>query len=176
MAKVVLNNKNSHACTAHSYRSTQNEIIVFNSAQIYTSQNRHTHNRLWLYEFCPGQPGWAGTRRNIHPLTPIMVISHSLSASSIYCNTWHPPCSIHVPDSLFHNLSPSSLRSTSWPGTIHFILRTFLHPIIVFFSQHIPNTTTACSAVVPRLYHLILVSLSTLYLEFYLVVSSHTSI
>jgi len=38
----------------------------------------------------------------------------------------------------FHNLSPSFLWSTSWPGTLHFILHTFLHPIIVFFSQHMP--------------------------------------
>jgi len=38
----------------------------------------------------------------------------------------------------FHNLSPSFLCSTSWPGTLHFILHTFLHPIIVFFSQHMP--------------------------------------
>ena len=37
-----------------------------------------------------------------------------------------------------HNLSPSFLWSTSWPGTLHFILHTFLHPIIVFFSQHMP--------------------------------------
>jgi len=33
-----------------------------------------------------------------------------------------------------HNLSPSLLWSTSWPGTLHFILHTFLHPNIVFFS------------------------------------------
>jgi len=38
----------------------------------------------------------------------------------------------------FHNLSPSFLWSTSWPGTLNFILHTFLHPIIVFFSQHMP--------------------------------------
>jgi len=38
----------------------------------------------------------------------------------------------------FHNLSPSFLRSTSWPGTLHFILHTFLHRIIVFCSQHMP--------------------------------------
>jgi len=39
---------------------------------------------LWLSEFCRGQPGWASTRRNIHPLTPIVVINYPLSASSIY--------------------------------------------------------------------------------------------
>jgi len=38
----------------------------------------------------------------------------------------------------FHNLAPSFLWSTSWPGTLHFILHTLLHPIIVFFLQHMP--------------------------------------
>jgi len=55
---------------------------------------------LWLSGFCLGQPGWASTRRDIHSLTPIMVISHPLSASSIYYDPWHPPCSIYVSDSL----------------------------------------------------------------------------
>jgi len=36
----------------------------------------------------------------------------------------------------FCSLSPSFLWSTSWSGTLDFILHTFLHPIIVFFSQH----------------------------------------
>jgi len=31
---------------------------------------------------------------------PIMVINHPLSASSIYYDPRHPPCSIYVPDSL----------------------------------------------------------------------------
>jgi len=38
----------------------------------------------------------------------------------------------------FHYLSPSFLWSTSWSGTLRFILNTFLHPIIVFFSPHMP--------------------------------------
>ena len=38
----------------------------------------------------------------------------------------------------YHNLSPSFFWSISWPGTPHFILHTFLHQIIVFFSQHMP--------------------------------------
>jgi len=45
----------------------------------------HTHTQpfyiLRLCGFCPGQSGWAGTRRNIHPLTPIVVVPY---ASSIY--------------------------------------------------------------------------------------------
>jgi len=42
---------------------------------------------LRLYGFCLRQLGWASTRRNIHPLTSIMVINRPLSASSI--NTIH---------------------------------------------------------------------------------------
>jgi len=33
----------------------------------------HTHTTvLRLSGFCPGLPAWAGTKRNIHPLTPIV--------------------------------------------------------------------------------------------------------
>jgi len=32
----------------------------------------------------------------------------------------------------------SFLRSTSWPGTLHFILHTFLHPVIIFFCNTCP--------------------------------------
>ena len=42
-----------------------------------------------------------GTRQNIHPLTPTMVVNCPLSASSIYYDPWHPPYSIYVPDSVF---------------------------------------------------------------------------
>jgi len=90
----------------------------------------HTHTTILRFSgFCPGQPGWAGTKRNIHPLTPIMVINHPLSASSIYYNPWYPRCSIYVPDSLF----PQSVSKFSWvtscPGTptsysIHFFFQS----------------------------------------------------
>jgi len=33
-----------------------------------TTSNIHTHNCFTALWICPGQPGWAGTRRNIHPL------------------------------------------------------------------------------------------------------------
>jgi len=68
----------------------------------------HTHNRLTA--FGPGLPGWASTRRNTHPLTPILVIGHPLSTSSIYYDPWHPQCSVYVLDSpLWQPLSRSSL-------------------------------------------------------------------
>jgi len=37
-----------------------------------------------------------------------------------------------------HNICPISVWSPSWSGTLHFIHHTFLHPITVFFSQHMP--------------------------------------
>jgi len=42
---------------------------------------------------------------------------------------------------LFDNLSPGPLWSSSWSWTLNFILHTFLHPIIIFFSQHMPIPT-----------------------------------
>jgi len=60
-----------------------------------------------------------------------------------------------------HNLSPTPLWSTSCSEALHLIFHTFLHPISVFFSQHMPiPTIAACFAVVLRLYHLFLVSLN----------------
>jgi len=77
----------------------------------YDIQHTQTHTTvLQLYGFCQWQSGWAGTRRNIHPLTPIMVINRPLYASSIYYDPWHLPCSIHAPDNLFlQSLSKFSL-------------------------------------------------------------------
>jgi len=42
-----------------------------------TTRHTNTHTTvIRLCGFCPGQPGWAGTRRNIHPLTLIVAINH----------------------------------------------------------------------------------------------------
>ena len=97
--------------------------------------------------------------------------------SSLICfihllRSWHPPCSIHAPDSLFpQSLSKFSLP-TSRPGTpTSYSIR--------FFTQSLSSLRNTCPyhrnrfAVVPSL---IVVSLSTPYLEFCLAVSRHTSI
>jgi len=101
-----------------------------------TDQNTHTHTQPFYgsVEFVRDNPGEPVPEETFTHYTH-RTHQSSLSAFSIYYDTWHPPYSIHV---LFHNLSPSFLWSTSWPGTLHFILHTFLHPIIVFFSQHMP--------------------------------------
>jgi len=77
-------------------------------------QDRYTvtmeDNYYCFTDLCLGLPGWASTRRNIHPLTPILIINHPLPASSIYCDPRNPLCSIYVPSSLFaQSLSKFSL-------------------------------------------------------------------
>ena len=113
-------------------------------------KNTHTHTHttiLQLSGLCPWQPEWASNRRNIHPLTPIVVISHPLSASSIDYNPWHLPYSIYMPDKSFHNLSPSFLWSISWPGTLNFVLHTFVHPVhCLLFTAH-AHTIATCFSV-----------------------------
>jgi len=109
---------------------------------------------------------------------PEETFTHShLSWSSIIPYRLPPSITIHGILSVqftcltvfFHNLCPSFIWSNSWLDTLHFILHTFLHPIIVLFSRHMPITIATCFAVVPRLYHLTVVSLSTLYLKLHVV-------
>jgi len=84
-----------------------------------------SHNCLMAV--CPGLPGWAGTRKNSLTLTPILIIRHPSSTSSIYCNPSHQSRDMYF--------SPGSRWSSSWSGTICFILNTFLYPVIIFL-QH----------------------------------------
>jgi len=57
-------------------------VTYHHTIQIVSSTRTHTQP-FYGSGFCLGQAGWATIRRNIHPLTPIMVINHPLSASSI---------------------------------------------------------------------------------------------
>jgi len=103
---------------------------------VNTLQQQKQRRFMALY---PGLPGWAGTRRNIHPLTPILTFDHLLSASSMYHDPQHSPCSIYVPDSHFAPpLSRSSLvKLLVWNPPHH--IWYILHPVIVFFLQDIPS-------------------------------------
>jgi len=125
---------------------------------------------MQLSGLCLGQPGWARTIRNIHRITSVMVIDHPVSASSIYYDPWHPPSSIYVPDSLFHNLSPFSLvYLLAWHPPFH-------TPYIYFFILSLSCFRSTC----PYHHNLLCcsikimssnpsLSLSPLYLELYLV-------
>ena len=93
------------------------QVCYFESLIIATvcSFTTTTTTILWLSGFCPGQPTWACTRRNIHPLTPIVVsvIPYLLPPSY---DPWQFMC-LTV---FLHNLCPSFLWSMSWPCTLQF--------------------------------------------------------
>jgi len=96
----------------------------------------HTHTAiLWPFvQFYLGGP------------VPEETFTHSLMKSSSVLYQPPPSAMIHsiLPAQTtcftvsLHNFYLSPLRSTSWSRTRHYILHTFLHPIIVFFSQHMP--------------------------------------
>jgi len=107
-------------------RLCQHDLLQVVSAVLYACYFYcvvlHTQNRLTA--LCPGLPEWAGTRRNIHPLTPFQIIRHPLSASSMYYDPQHPHCSIYMLDCTF----PQPLSRFSLVYLfVYFILHTFLH-------------------------------------------------
>jgi len=82
-----------------------------------------------LYGFCPGQPRWAGTRRNIHPLTLIMVsiaryLLHpqirSMASSLFDSHAWQSFSTISL--KVFFGLRLGWAPSTSY--SIHFFTQS----------------------------------------------------
>ena len=117
----------SHRISSHSITHARTHARTHACTHTRMHARAHTHTTvLRLSGLCLRQPGWACTRRNIHPLTRIVVIGHPLSASSIYYDIRHSACTIYMPGSLFHNLSPTFLWSASWTGILHFKLHSFL--------------------------------------------------
>ena len=101
-----------------------------------------------------------GRYQKKHSLTHILIIGHPLSSSSIYNDQWHPLCLFYVLDSpLVQPLSRSSL-------VFLLVLDPQLHTPCIsspshhhLFAAH-AHTNAACSAGIPMLCHLYLVSLS----------------
>ena len=79
-------------------------------------------SRFQKETFTHSHPSWSSINLYLLPLTTRM---HSILPVQFSCLTV-----------FLQNLSPSPLSSTFWSGTLHFILHTFIHPIIDFFSQH----------------------------------------
>ena len=98
---------------------------------------------------------------------------HPLSASSIYCDPQHPPCSNYMLDSLFAQpLSKSSL--------VYFLVwNTPVHNPYIFLPNHwllfatYAHIIATCFAVIWRLCHLFPVSISTLFNSLLLQARSH---
>jgi len=125
--------------------------------QSVSSKNYYYYKRFMT--ICPGLPEWVGTRRNIHSLTPILIISHPLSCIFHYL-LWSYPFNLRV----WQSVCTTSIQVLSFILVWHLPLHT---PYIsspnhcLLFARH-ANTTTTCFAVEPRLCHLILISLNSL--------------
>jgi len=95
---------------------------------------------------CARKPTWVGliyqTGRPVPEET--LTKSHpSWSSDILYHLGPFPTIFVHFTclTVLSYNLSPGPLWSSSWSWTLNFILHTFLHPIIIIFSQHTPIPT-----------------------------------
>ena len=100
---------------------------------------------------CVSYPSWSS---DILYQVPPSTTIHSILLVQFICLTV-----------LFHICYPGPLWSSSWSGTPYFILHTFLHTFIIFFSQHVPVPSQPVFAVVQVLRPLFLISLSAPYLE-----------
>jgi len=106
-----------------------------------TYTHTHTHNHFTALWILSGTTRVSRYQKKHSPIrtyyghqSSLICFIHLLSsmASSLFnLHAWQSFSTISLQ-------SPSFLWSTSWLGTIHFIHHTFLHPIIVFFSQHMP--------------------------------------
>jgi len=133
--------RQNHASTLSLNFFTGRMIFLVPNQQCQSTDNflnTHTQPFYGSVDFVCDNPG--------EPV-PEETFTHThLSWSSIVPYMLHPSNTIHgfLPVQFtcltvfFHNLCPTFLWSASWPGTLHFILHTFLHPIVVFFSQHMP--------------------------------------
>jgi len=124
------------------------------------------NNNNHFMAHCLGLPGWASTRRNIYPpLTPLL-INHPLSASSTTIHSMLP-----VQFTCLRVLCKTSLQVLfGQPLGLEPFTSYSIHLFIPSLSsfRNTCQTIITCYAVILRLCHLFLVSLSTLYLELYL--------
>ena len=99
----------------------------------------HTHNRLTAFvRDNPGRPVPEETLTHSHPTWSLDILYHLPPFTMIHGILFvHFTCSTILSD----NLSPGPFWSSSWSWTLNFILHTFLHPIIIIFSQHMPIPT-----------------------------------
>jgi len=117
-----------------SWRSKQNCSQLF-SGTMHIMHNTTTTTvlRLFVRDY-PGQP------------VPEETLTHPPSSSSSNLYQLLPSTTIHsillvrmtCLAIVLHNPFPCPLWSTFWSGALHLIFHTFLHPISVFFSQHMP--------------------------------------
>jgi len=169
--------------------------VVARPLQVCSTNTQHNNNNNRFMAFCPGLPGWAGTRRNSpthHPDHHPVFISFfhlpwSIASSLFKLRGWQSFCttSFYVLFGLPLGLEPStSYYIHLFLFFLYYATRYVIHWSILFCKQNSlwtissPNhcllfathahTIATCFAVVSILYNLFLVFLSAAYLELYL--------
>jgi len=101
--------------------------------------SHYTHNHLMAFDQDnPGRPVPEETLTHSHWSWSSDILCHFPPFTTINGILFvHFTCLTVLSD----NLSPGPLWSSSWFWTLNFILHTFLHPIIIFFLQHMPIPT-----------------------------------
>ena len=127
-----------------------NYSLLLRTTKLRYCANINTHNRA--VESVQGEPV---PEKNVHPLTPILIIKHPLSTFSTSYNPQHPPCSIYILDVSFTTTSVHVLFGAPFG----------LEPSASYFTQSFlfatqARTIATCFAALPRLCHLFLISLS----------------
>ena len=93
---------------------------------------------------CPGLPGWAGTRRNIHPLTPLLLINHPYHLPPSTTNH-----SIIIPGAQIQQIMAVKKRATKVDDKQH----AMKHNVCIFSDVHLTGFTN-CAIKVPKPKHL----------------------
>ena len=163
--KKLPSGHHEHHCT------TLSGYIFITKACIDNNNNNNCFTAL-----CPGLPRCAGTRRNSHSPTILIIQFYQILPST----TIHSilPVQITCLAVFLHNLSPSPLWSTSWSGALHLIFHTFLHPVSVFFRNTCPYHRNVFSVVSILYYQIPSLSLNSLLgtLSFTLTLHIHMTI
>jgi len=142
------------AVTAHIYTHTHNHFMALRTLSGTTWVSRYQKKHSPTHTYC------------VHRSSLICFIHllRSMASSLFNLRAWQFLFTVYV--QVFLGL-PVGLA----PFTLYFI---HFFNYCLLFAAH-AHTIATCFAVVPRLCHLILVCLSTFYLELYLVASCHTS-
>ena len=132
---------------------TKNHKRQHCSSVLIMTLHPHTHTHSHIHApFDRDYPrGLVPEETLTHPLTPILIIRHSLWTSSVFCDPQHPPCSIYMLDSPFpQRLSRSSLvYLLVWNPLLHTPCISSPNHYLLFATH--AHTITTCFAVVPRL-------------------------
>jgi len=138
--------------TSIPFHKTQCEFVssfnlsVFTSISTYFIENTDTTTTTTTLQQFYGSVDFVRDNPDEPVPEETFTHSHSLWSSII------PICFLHLLWSMVSSLfNPRALQSLStislqvffglalsWPSTLHFTLHTFLHPISIFFSQHMP--------------------------------------